>query len=243
MNRGACQLLHPSIMQREPIHSTPGVNVSFERIIWFDQLPFDLLIHVLSCLTAKDIIAARQVCNREVHSIILEYSNIMFQTCRALCQASRQPIVWMTALRRMCSDHDLFVPSFPIDTGMSLSQLEHVATSPERFLSCLRHNLPGGSIEPLKTRTLDITMDPSVPVELARLVPGGRYLFTLSAKTVKLWDIGFHANMPMNKVPIASMLDIIFPTSHVFRAIQPTADGLGFQMVFPVSVQGINGVL
>jgi hypothetical protein len=52
-------------------------------------------------------------------------------------------------------------------------------------------------------------MDPSVPVELARLVPGGRYLFTLSAKTVKLWVIGFHADMPMNKVPIASMLDII----------------------------------
>src|ERR1700734_4074999 len=142
----------------------------------------------------------------------------------------------MAALRRMCSEHGLFLPAFPIDNGMSLSQLEHVVTSPARFLLRLRRNLPNGSIKPLGTRILDVTSDPEVKVDEMRLVPGGRYLFTLSARTVKLWDIGFQADMPMKDVPVASIHSAAFQEYVDFSAMQPTVGGSGFRMVFQASL-------
>jgi hypothetical protein len=69
-----------------------------------------------------------------------------------------------------------------------------------------------------------------------RLVPGGRYLFTISAHTVKLWDIGFYTDMPMNEVPIASMHNAAFGERLDFKALEPTADGSGLQMVFQTSL-------
>jgi hypothetical protein len=51
------------------------------------------------------------------------------KTCKALQPSTRQRVVWVAALLRVCIDNDLFLPSFPI-SEMSDLELEKAAMAP-----------------------------------------------------------------------------------------------------------------
>jgi hypothetical protein len=111
---------------------------------------------------------------------------------------------------------------------MTISQLEHAATSPARFASHLRCNLSIGTVQPIYTRILSIrTKDTALDSYF--LVPGGRYLVTsLRSGRIQLWDLGFSSNMAIPPNPIA-----FIDTEHFIniRCLGPTGDGLGIRIV------------
>lgn len=88
---------------------------------------------------------------------------------------------------------------------MSQSELEHLATSPERYRAILARGAEEDCLEPYVRRTL-------VPrrvdhcthkfLELM-LIPGGRYLFALAKTAVYLWDLGTNANKMILPRPLA----------------------------------------
>jgi len=120
------------------------------------------------------------------------------------------------------------MPSFPFE-NMSVKELEHAALSPSRLEDCLRNDPYGDkALEPkriLPFEPLDSEAQPYGCSELY-LVPGGRFLFTESARNghIALWDLGnVGTREDMTWLPIAVIDDdrlIIMHTS-------PTADGTG----------------
>ena len=47
--------------------------------------------------------------------------SVVIKTCKALQPSTRQRVVWVAALHRVCFDNTLFLPSFPIS---DMSDLE-----------------------------------------------------------------------------------------------------------------------
>lgn len=131
--------------------------------------------------------------------------------------ASKVRSVWIHALRRVCSHHDAFMQTFPLER-MSILDLEHAATSPNRLAARLRRELPHDSkIDPLATRILKphapipLTLSDIPPdVELGHfhdlaLVSGGRFLITsTNTGVVQIWDLGYSPNMLIKPYPLAS---------------------------------------
>jgi hypothetical protein len=99
---------------------------------------------------------------------------------------------------------------------MSLSQLEHAATSPSRFANVLRHKTrPHNIIQHVANRilsqhsTLSATPNIEACFEHLSIVPGGRFLVTMSVrrpheKFLQLWDLGFNSEMEINSQPVAT---------------------------------------
>ncbi|KAH8804176.1 hypothetical protein DL96DRAFT_1631406 [Flagelloscypha sp. PMI_526] len=120
------------------------------------------------------------------------YSRISLrQTCTTLYSISKERILWIQCLNRLIEIAHLYPPSFPMDE-MSDEQLEAAANAPLRF----RCNLANGQTAsaPVSTRWLEI--DPERAGQVLRnfvLVPGGRYLVTLTGDIVRFWDIGIVA--------------------------------------------------
>jgi hypothetical protein len=112
---------------------------------------------------------------------------------------------------------------------MNVSQLEHAASSPARFVSHLRRNLSRGTIRPVYTRILYVGPDSDTTLESYFLVPGGRYLVTaLRNGRIQLWDLGFSPHMAISPYPIASTDIQNFMN---VRCLGPIGDGLGIRMV------------
>jgi hypothetical protein len=101
---------------------------------------------------------------------------------------------------------------------MTLSDLEHATTSPDRLAARLRRELPDGKIQPLATRILK-PHPPMQPLEVTSdqdlghfhdlaLVSGGRFLITsTNTGIVQMWDLGYSPNMLINPFPLASLLE------------------------------------
>ncbi|TRM62337.1 hypothetical protein BD626DRAFT_60081 [Schizophyllum amplum] len=133
---------------------------------------------------------------------------VLRKTCRTLYNATRIRSVWLDAVRRTCCNNFVFLPSFPLPR-MTLSELEHLATSPERYRSVLVRGATaeGCCLEPYARRTLiprrvDQPSNATRFVELM-IIPGGRFLFAMSSTAVYLWDLGFNANKMIQPRPLA----------------------------------------
>jgi WD40 repeat protein len=120
-----------------------------------------------------------------------------------MSDVTRERSVWIELLRRVCVQHDIYTPSFPLPE-MSLDELEHAATACRRFSSRLRKDfLHHQIVWPHSIRSLE---PPQKGEEFENLcfLPGGRFLVTSHRTTIKLWDLGNHATSPI-KDPIASV--------------------------------------
>ena len=102
--------------------------------------------------------------------------------------------MWLAALQRVCIDHGAFMPRFPSE-DMSVNEPEHAALSPSLLVDCLRNDsCDEVRLEPkriLPFRPLDSEVQPYHCYQLY-LVPGGRFLFTKSARKnhIALWNLG-----------------------------------------------------
>ncbi|KAJ7485798.1 hypothetical protein FB451DRAFT_1231091 [Mycena latifolia] len=152
------------------------------------DIPHDVLLRIMSYTNVLDIIALRQVCT-------------------SLLAASYQRILWIQALRSLCAEKNIFLPSFPI-SEMTLPQLEHAATAGLRFLARMRREFTSspfsGTLRPFSTRILSSAASATECFKNTILVPGGRFLLTSCGKNVRIWDVGFHSGVVVNPYPIAS---------------------------------------
>ena len=94
----------------------------------------DVQIGICMCLHPSDILSLRKVCPHLKFSLLkpLKYTNII-KTCRAFERITRQRVVWVAALHRVCFENTLFLPSFPI-SDMSNLEIEKAAMGPRRWI-------------------------------------------------------------------------------------------------------------
>ncbi|KAH8832479.1 hypothetical protein DL96DRAFT_1704543 [Flagelloscypha sp. PMI_526] len=107
------------------------------------------------------------------------------QTCTKLCSHSKERNLWINCLKRLIQTSLLYPPSFPIDE-MNNEHLEAAANAPLRF----RCNLANGRTSFAPTRWLQEDQNIKYTSRHFALVPGGRFLVTLTGELVRMWDIG-----------------------------------------------------
>ncbi|KAF8812954.1 hypothetical protein BYT27DRAFT_7239602 [Phlegmacium glaucopus] len=138
------------------------------------NIPLDLQITICTFLYPSDILALRQ-------------------TCKSFQLPTRQRFIWVDALRQVCLDNTLFLPSFPIP-NMTVVELEHAAMAPRRWIELCTAFENDDSGAKLCARTTRIINNPLAATardcELF-IVPGGRYLVGQSPKGVFVWDLGY----------------------------------------------------
>ena len=107
-------------------------------------------------------------------------------------RATRQRIVWMAALHRVCVDNTLFLPSFPIP-DMSDLELERAAMAPRKWIehcgAFQKHSGDNECSDVLNPRTARI-IDCDGIHSSHFLVPGGRYMVT-AGNGLSVWDLGY----------------------------------------------------
>ncbi|KAF6748710.1 hypothetical protein DFP72DRAFT_819993 [Ephemerocybe angulata] len=140
-----------------------------------DATPNDLWVEIAGLLEPLDIRALQT-------------------TCRALNRALYRKPVWAVALRQVCREHSLFLPTFPIDK-MDTRQLFRAAMGPYRFRSLIEGtgSFAGHAADApaLKPAHGPIGHQVGVPQTGASyLVPGGRFFLTFDCNVLALWDFG-----------------------------------------------------
>ncbi|KAF7354241.1 F-box domain-containing protein [Mycena venus] len=180
---------------------------------WSD-LPTDILIAIMSFMAPHDIIALRKV-------------------SRLLADTTRERSVWIDALRRFCADNDVYAPSFSLEE-MSTHELEHAATGCRRFTSRLRTNfLRRNSVSPLSIRYSAHEEE----FDRLRLIPGGRFVVTVSRCTLWLWDLGSSPKTSGVKLVTSCVISGVTMIHGLrIRASKYTSDALVF-----VSTTGSEG--
>ena len=128
--------------------------------------------------------------------------------------------MWIAALRRICLDNVLFLPSFPIP-DMSDLELERAAMAPSRWLELCgkQKQHSNDSIEMLHPRTSRIIEHGDS--SLFFIVPGGRYLVTAGVG-LYVWDLGYVSTVDCKLVASVGLGD-----KFSFLEVQATPDGKG----------------
>jgi hypothetical protein len=145
------------------------------------------------------------------------------KTCKTLELATRKRIVWVVALRQVCFDNILFLPSFPIP-DMSDLELERAAMAPRRWLElCCKSQKQhsNDSSEMLHPRRSRIIEDGGS--ERFFIVPGGRYLVT-AGDGLYLWDLGYVSTVDCKLV---ASVQVGLGDYFSFLEVQATPDGKG----------------
>ncbi|KAF8801205.1 hypothetical protein BYT27DRAFT_7115713 [Phlegmacium glaucopus] len=138
------------------------------------DIALDLQIVICSFLHPSDILVLRN-------------------TCKTLQLVTRQRIVWVDALRRVCLENILFLPSFPM-LDMSDAVLEQAAMAPRRWIELSTSLSTQGSsvLSPTVTRIIDNPFPTNLGNDaIVSLVPGGRYMVISSSKGLGVWDLGY----------------------------------------------------
>ena len=137
--------------------------------------------------------------------------------------------MWLAALQRVCIDHGAFMSSFPFE-NMSVKELEHAALSPSMLVDRLRNDScdEARRLEPKRILPFEPSDSEAQSYRCNQpyLVPGGRFLFTKSARNghIALWDLGnVGTREEMTWLPIA----VIDDGRPVILDACPTADGTG----------------
>ena len=159
---------------------------------------------------------------------------IIIKTCKALQPSTRQRVVWVAALHRVCLDNTLFLPSFPI-SEMSDSEIEKTAMGPRRWIELCdafekqHHNDPGAILHPRATRIMNDSLATYFDFEifLFFIVPGGRYLVSCSpeGQSLSVLDLGYTSSGDC-KLIASVRLEGRYDNWSQFR-VQATPDGMG----------------
>ena len=123
------------------------------------------------------------------------------KTCKALQPSTRQRVVWVAALHRVCIENILFLPTFPI-SDMSDLEIEKAAMRPRRWIELCsafeKQDLydNGVMLRPRATRNINDLFVTKVDHDTTDffIVPGGRYLVSYSPGGVCVWDLGYTSN-------------------------------------------------
>ena len=158
----------------------------------------------------------------------------VIKTCKTLQLATKQRTIWIGALRKICLDNTLFLPSFPIP-NMSDLELEQAAMAPHRWITrcatfATRYSVDSDAM--LCPTTTRIIWDPMGGADSDEyrtglfLVPGGRYLLIYSSQGMGVWDLGYTLNSD------CKLLASIGPEAgSTFRKVNDTSDGTGLVIV------------
>ncbi|TEB28001.1 hypothetical protein FA13DRAFT_825422 [Coprinellus micaceus] len=91
---------------------------------------------------------------------------------------------------------------------MSVLDLEHAATAPRRFRSLIQHRDVDEVPLPYSHRQLFFRRAPPLTgtynVDGLFLIPGGRFMISMSGETLNLWDVGYNMNIPPSAYPLAT---------------------------------------
>ncbi|KAF8801201.1 hypothetical protein BYT27DRAFT_7245340 [Phlegmacium glaucopus] len=141
------------------------------------DIALDLQIVICSFLHPSDILTLRN-------------------TCKTLQLVTRKRIVWIDALRRVCVENTLFLPSFPMP-DMSDAELEQAAMAPRRWIelsASLSTQRSRAILSPTATRTIDSPFPNNPWDAIVDLVPGGRYVVSSSTSGLGVWDLGYKSS-------------------------------------------------
>ena len=107
-----------------------------------------------------------------------------------------QTWVWEAALRRVCKEHQLYTPSYPIG-AMSVEELRKAAIRPSLWRIRITERAQHGSDfqekvdwEPQEKKRINLRVGSAVGSSDLYLVPGGRFLITGNSDALRLWDLG-----------------------------------------------------
>ena len=194
----------------------------------------DVQISICMYLHPSDILTLRKVCRHHKFSLLKSVKYII-KTCKALQPSTRQRVVWVAALHRVCLDNTLFLPSFPI-SDMSDLDIEKAAMGPRRWIEfCVafekQHlNDPGAVLSPRSTRIINDSFATEVDYgdTLFFIVPGGRYLVSFSSKDISVMDLGYSSSADCKLIASVG-LDGGYTRQNIWNQfrVQTTPDGMG----------------
>jgi hypothetical protein len=184
---------HPTILLSIILYYFPLEKISAAMVpaLTLANTPLDLQITICIFLHPSDILALRRVCHQStLNLLVAQLKTYYCKTCKALELATRKRIVWATALRQVCHDNTLFLPSFPIP-NMSDSELEWAAMAPRRWIElCGTFQKQNSNVNKmLHPRSPRIIKHAANYLELC-IVPGGRYLVSVG-NDLSVWDLGY----------------------------------------------------
>jgi hypothetical protein len=169
------------------------------------------------------------------------------KTCKALERSTRYHAVWKAAVRRICADNDLFLPSFPT-SDMNPVELEKTARSPRRWkdfcrrLEKRRLNDPIGLLRPPFREISHPIIDNLRPCRFF-FVPGGRYLVIYSRRTppgnIYVLDLGYNSSTDCALISSA-VVPVVEATGWLGAmnwadlrfSVLPTPDGMGLNIFY-----------
>ena len=167
--------------------------------------------------------------NSEVFVTQISEQLYITKTCKALQLSTRERVVWVAALHRVCFDNTLFLPSFPI-SDMSDLEIEKAAMGPRRWIELCGvykkkdFNDPAAILYPRTTRVIDDLFATEVRFTTTDffIVPGGRYLVKSSLDDISVLDLGYSSNSD------CKLIASVEPESVCDELIvHTTSDGMG----------------
>jgi hypothetical protein len=132
----------------------------------------------------------------------------------------------------MCLENTVYLHSYPV-ADMSIPELEHAASNPERWSRYIRkHEEENDFTPPSLMRTLqfpdDLWKQRTFPriIEQLYLVPGGRFLVTLLQGHIHIWDLGIVGIAEPKSEPIAEI-----SSKGQWFSTHPSLDGEGLRII------------
>lgn len=131
-------------------------------------------------------------------------------TCRALRELLFQKSVWVAALKAMCRQNHLFLPSYPTEQ-MSLANIQRCALGPYIFKKLVQENSSVVARSKDEQLLANVNPDSKAVRTIAKvdfqkphgigdgmsssasgiyLVPGGRFAVVFDGNSLALWDLG-----------------------------------------------------
>ncbi|KAJ7597751.1 hypothetical protein C8J56DRAFT_920848 [Mycena floridula] len=199
----------------------PSQQATMDGPASLPNLGLDLLINIQYFIEPKDILSLRKV-------------------CKSITESTKIRVVWIAALQNLCDKFKIFAPSFPIKE-LSLKELEYLATCEYRFRNRLKTELDAVNshvLSPVCTRLLQISPQNYPQHDIgefdeACLVPGGRYLLTVTdTGLLQVWDLGFSPDAMIQSIPIATLIVEDIECSWRICA-QPTPNAQGLTILVP----------
>ena len=209
---------------------------------WLIWPRWRLQIFAWMCRSASACFSIRPIfyhCARYAHISSFRCSNqwstVIIKTCKAFERITRQRVVWVAALHRVCLDNTLFLPSFPI-SDMSDLEIEKAAMGPRMWIELCgtyeRLNDPDATLRlcPRSTRIINDSFPTEVDSDSEAtqffIVPGGRYLVSsLPERIISVLDLGYTSSSDCKL--IASVELPVKDVTDGELIVRATPDGMG----------------
>ncbi|KAH8804194.1 hypothetical protein DL96DRAFT_636202 [Flagelloscypha sp. PMI_526] len=144
----------------------------------FSDLPTDLSHQILIHCSIHTVLAVRS-CSKRLNVL------------------TRDKYLWIRILKLVCTNIQLFFPSYPVDE-MDIMQIEEAATAYLRFPKRASQSWaqdPNASIPHVR----NVLLKPPAKYKMTSVsvVRGGRFLLTLDGTTMYLWDLWRYWDRPV----------------------------------------------